>query len=293
MKLKKLIAALVAVVMMMSLTAVAAFAEDREESASPLDAITGLFEQEDMNPMHVSPPTGDTLKLTNFALVAQYTGLGYNGGEQGPIIITKGTLKVDGQTCDIYLVTITGMELMSQDGQLVLNQATDPVTVGLAGMEQKNDLAWNVRKAMKQYIPKDSNVVFAGHSLGGMVAQQVAATESIQKRYNILHTVAFGSPAEFVLDREGTMIRLADMGDIVPTMTLNGDLANNDPIYYEDGGYGDMDLTFDAHRNSYFREDEWGKYDALGDPNGDAVITLDLTTQQFVKAPWAFTTLLG
>ena len=146
--------------------------------------------------------------------VAQYAGLGYNHGMKGPIIITEGTLKNGKEQCDIYLVTLTGLEVPT-----LTPQTTDVVTTGQAGLELSNDFERNLRRVMKEAIPKNANVVFAGHSLGGMVAQQIAADTSVQKRYNILNIVAYGSPVMFKGQIEGTLKRMGDVNDPVPYLS--------------------------------------------------------------------------
>ena len=283
MKWKKLVAALVAVIMMMSVTCVAAFA--KEESTSPVDELLLLFD-DGTNPMVANPPSGKSYTLDNFAKLAQYTGMGYNKGTKGPIILTKAKLMKDGKSCEVYLLTMTGLEIPT-----LTAQTTDPVTTVLAGMERKNDYAWNVRKILKANVPKGANVILAGHSLGGMVAQQVAANKKIQDRYNILNIVAWGSPVEFEGQIEGQLTRLADVNDIVPTLSAAS--ANDEDVYTEDGGYSAADITFEAHRNSYVREDVWGAYDVLGMPGGSAKLILDLTTQQFFESGFAFMEYLG
>ena len=223
--------------------------------------------------MYSNPPTGKSLTLKNFAQLAQYAGLGYNHGMKGPIIITEGTLKVDGKSCDIYLVTLTGLEVPT-----------------LTGLELSNDFEKNVRNAMKKAVPKGANVVLAGHSLGGMVAQQIAADTSVQKRYNILNIVAYGSPVMFKGQIEGTLKRMGDVNDPVPYLsaeTFKDFEVQDGTLQKEDSGLG-LDITFAAHRNSYFDEKTWGKYDVLGFKGGDATIKLKLKTQKFYESQYMF-----
>lgn len=274
----KLLAVLLTAVLLLatSATSVLGFAK---ESTSPLDSVLALLD-DGANPMAQNPPSGKTYTLKNFAKLAQYAGLGYNKGVKGPIIVTKASLKQSGKACTVYLVTLSGMEIPT------LAQTTDPFTVSLAGAELPNDFAKNVRKVMKKYIPKGANVVFAGHSLGGMVAQQVAANAGIQKRYNILNIVAYGSPILFQGQVEGTLTRLADVSDPVPylsSVTFTDFALQDGTLAKEDSGLG-LDVTFTAHRNSYFDEATWGDYDVLGQKGGDATLTLDLTTQKFCKS---------
>ena len=135
-------------------------------------------------------------------------------------------------------------------------------------------------------ISKNSNLILAGHSLGGMIAQQVAADNSIKSNYNVMNTVCFGSPLLAAGSREGTVRRLGDTSDPVPY--LSGSIFNNTAwaiagLQKENGGYNGNVLN--AHTQSYTRQDVWGKYDAVGTKNGNVSITLDLSTQKYFYSP--------
>lgn len=283
---KKLLAVLLTAVLMLTMSAVSAFAA--VEVPQPVAELTNsafALLDDGSNPMIANPPKGKTCTLKNFAKLAQYAGQGYNHGLKGPIIITEGTLKTNGKKCDVYLVTLTGLEVPT-----LTPQTTDVVTVGQAGMELPNDFEKNVRKVMKKAIPKGANVVLAGHSLGGMVAQQVAANKTMQKRYNILNIVAYGAPVMFKGQIEGTMKRMGDVYDPVPYLsaeTFKDFEVQDGTLQKEDSGLG-LDITFAAHRNSYFDEKTWGKYDVLGFKGGDATITLNLKTQKYYASQYLF-----
>ena len=281
-KFKRVLAVLLTTLLFMTMTSVAhlGYAVDQ----STVDKLFAVFD-DGSNPMYSNPPKGKSLTLKNFPQVAQYAGLGYNHGMKGPIMITEGTLNVNGKKCDIYLITLTGLEIPT-----LTPQTTDVVSVGQAGLELPNDFEKNIRKVMKKAIPKGANVVFAGHSLGGMVAQQVAADKTIQKRYNILNIVAYGSPVMFNGQIEGTLKRMGDVSDPVPYLsaeTFKDFEVQDGTLQKEDSGLG-LDITFAAHRNSYFDEKTWGKYDVLGFKGGDATIKLKLKTQKFYESQYMF-----
>ena len=204
---------------------------------------------------------------------------GYNGGEKGPISITRGTL-IQGRTQKpVYLVTLSGTEL-------VLNQSTEVLTDLFSGFDLDNAYYYNVVRVIQQNVPRGANLILAGHSLGGMIAQQVAANTAIKANYNVLNTVCFGSPLLSVGNREGTVRRLGDISDVVPY--LSGRLFTN-PITAifglnrEDGHYYGRPIT--AHNQSYSRTDLWGKYDITGTKYGSAKLTLDLSTRVFFQSP--------
>ncbi len=120
-----------------------------------------------------------------------------------------------------------------------------------------------------------------------MIAQQVAAADAVKKGYNVLNTVTFGSPLISAGSREGTTKRLGDVSDAVPYLSATGSISKElwkiIGLQRENGGYG-LDMGT-AHTESYKRSDLWGKYDVTGTKNGDAVLTLDMDTQTYYKAP--------
>ncbi len=222
---------------------------------------------------------GNTRTYTSANEIYELVRDGYNGGAQGPISIVRGTLKQGWTSKPVYVVTLSGTEL-------VFNQSTEVLTDLLSGFDLDNAYYYNVISVIRTRIPAGSNIVLCGHSLGGMIAQQVAANSTIKARYNVLNTVAFGSPLLSVGNREGTVRRLGDVSDVVPF--LSGRLFTN-PITAifglnrEDGGYYGRPIT--AHNASYFRSDLWGRYDVTGTRYGSAKLTLDLSTRQFFQSP--------
>jgi pimeloyl-ACP methyl ester carboxylesterase len=221
----------------------------------------------------------NTVTYTNATEIYTYVRDGYNQGSQGPISITKGTLKSGLSSKTVYLVTLSGTEL-------VLNQSTGVLTDLLSGFNLNNVYYANTVNIIKANVPKNANLIIAGHSLGGMIAQQVAADSGIKSRYNVLNTVCFGSPLLAAGSREGTVRRLGDVSDPVPY--LSGSLFNNTiwailGLNREDGGYGIRGIT--AHNQSYFRTDLWGRYDVTGTKYGSAKLILDLDTRVFYQSP--------
>lgn len=216
---------------------------------------------------------------TNAAEIAQLVDDGYNQGTKGPITITKGTLKTTFSSKTVYLITLSGTEW-------VFNQSTEALTDLFSGFNLQNSYYYNVVNIISANVPKGSNLILAGHSLGGMIAQQVAADTTIKRNYNILNTVTFGSPLLSNGSREGTVRRLGDVSDIVPLLsvqTILSPLRALAGLNREDGGYYLQPIT--AHTECYTRTDVWGKYDVTGTKYGSAKLILDLSTKTFFKSP--------
>lgn len=222
---------------------------------------------------------GNTVTLTNAAQVDQLVEEGYNQGTKGPISITKGTLKSGLSSKTVYLVTLSGTEM-------VFNQSTEVLTDLFSGFNLKSAYYYNVVKIIRNNIPKGANLILAGHSLGGMIAQQVAADTTIKYYYNVLNTVCFGSPLLAAGFREGTVRRLGDISDVVPLLSSNLFVTPVRALLglnREDGGYYLRPVT--AHTECYEREDVWGKYDVTGTKYGKATLTLDMSTRVFYQSP--------
>ncbi len=233
---------------------------------------------------------GETVTFDDASDLARLVQLGYHDWQlDGPISITQGYMEKTSTTWygwtstsyeDVYVVCFSGTDVD------VENQTTGYWTDLLVGFEQDNRYIENIRDAVTSTIPEGSNIVFAGHSLGGMVAQQAASDDTIKSNYNVLNTVTFGSPLINGFKREGTVKRLGDTSDAVPYMSLSSFtniIWQSAGLNKENGGYG-TDLK-GAHCESYQRESVWGAYDVTGTKNGNATITLDFSTLQFFASP--------
>ena len=221
---------------------------------------------------------GNSLTCTNAAEIMELVGEGYNKGEKGPITITKGTLKTGWTSRSVYLVTLSGTEM-------VFNQSTEWITDLFCGFNLNNAYYSNAVGIIAANIPRNSNLVLAGHSLGGMVAQQLASDSTIKSRYNVLNTVTFGSPLLSLGTREGTVRRLGDKRDFVPALSVQSvtiPLWAYVGLNKENGGYWN---PITAHKESYKRADVWGRYDVTGTKYGSAKLTLDLDTRVFYQSP--------
>ncbi|MGP1588177.1 MAG: hypothetical protein ACTTHG_07555 [Treponemataceae bacterium] len=197
-----------------------------------------------------------------------------------PISIAECVLKDQkGKRHNAYVVALSGTEL-------VFGQSTGVLTDLLSGFEFDNCYFRNVCKAIKSTVPAGSKLILAGHSLGGMISQQIAADYDIKKNYDVLNTICFGSPLLAAGSREGVVKRLGDTSDIVPY--LSGRLFTNTlwaimGLNRENGGYGLKSIS--AHNNSYGRDDVWGAYDILGYKHGKARLTIYTDTVKYFANP--------
>jgi len=213
---------------------------------------------------------------------------GYNGGTKGPILVTKGVLKTNTETQDVYLVWLSGTE--DVEGQDTNVTSTDKNAYG----DRSTNYLRSVLRTIRTNVPNGSNLIFAGHSLGGMIAQQAAGYAFIKRNYNVRTVLTFGSPPVGSVRCEGRAVRFADTSDIVPTLSYeyqNGLIYPADKVITKDGGYNGNKT--EAHSNSYKREDLWGMYDVLGTEKNkegykDAKVILDMDSTAYYKAPSVF-----
>lgn len=189
---------------------------------------------------------------------------GLTGGE---IAMVPATLTLDGEERDIWLVVILGL-----GGDQ--SKTNNYVSCVKAAFNIKSSYSERVKKFIYETVPAGSSIVFAGHSLGGMTAQQLRADKELTEDYNIIATFTAGSP--FIITRkklrEGILSRISDSSDIVPFMSpaIIFSRKNHKDRAIEDGGYGDDHDG--AHNKCYRRQEIWSEYDAIGRKDGDAVL---------------------
>ena len=229
--------------------------------------------------------SGKKVTYTNAAQLSCLVQLGYsfNNGK-GTISITKGVLTYKNwwwtEKENVYVVCMSGTDFGAK------NSTTGVITDLLSGFEFDNKYVRNIKKAIMENVPANSNIILTGHSLGGMVAQQVAADRDIKAKYNIMNTVTFGSPLIKGLSREGMVRRLGDTSDVVPYLsvsTFTNIVWQAAGLNRENGGYGAKAIT--AHNQSYNRQDVWGAYDVCGQKRGSRKLELDLSTTRVYASP--------
>ena len=230
----------------------------------------------------------DNGRIENAKDMAELVYKGYNKGAQGPISITQGKLyyKNSRNYQDVYVVALSGTEVATE---ACLNQSTFILTDLFAGFNLDNAYYHNVVQAICQ-LDEGSKLILAGHSLGGMVAQQVASDPTIKAKYDVLYTVTFGSPLLSVGRREGKTVRLGDWTDVVPYLSINTLATPIQTLVGLTRAHGTYLNPISSHMKSYARCNVWKKYDALGNYKGTASakgywVQLDRGTQRFYPSP--------
>ena len=186
------------------------------------------------------------------------------------IQIVPAVLTAEDGARDVYLVAIRGTGSS-------MKKANNVLACFLSSFNLSSKYYEMVRDAVYEYVPEGSAILMAGHSLGGMVAQQLSCTDEFTAKYELISTLNVGSPyvktkAE---KREGTLVRCVDRHDVIPKLGIGAllDFFHYSSFIRTDGGYlGDPD---GAHNLSYRRADLWGAYDVRGVENGGATLTLN------------------
>ena len=275
MKMKKFIALVVAVFVMAAMTVVPSFAATDVSSWLEKNVTVGAGDPEDINARNA---TGiRTVKKVYQTF--RYTQEAHPISGQGCFSITKGVLKQDGKQCDVYLVAAHGLEGSA------IGQNDDMQSVLKAGMQQDSPYLQQFMAVIKQTVPKGANLILTGHSLGGMVSQQAAANKTMQKRYNILHIVTWGSPLIAKGQVEGQLHRMCAAGDVVPLMSEYTITDLDAQFSDRNRESADVIPVIQSHVEGYNDKDAWKDYDAIGVKGGSAVLRMDDSTTRRFNAP--------
>ncbi|MBR4727192.1 MAG: hypothetical protein IK080_04815 [Clostridia bacterium] len=187
-----------------------------------------------------------------------------------PIRIVEAKLKENGRTKWVYLLGLVGTD--NVDGQTNNLNACFK-----SAFNKDNDYLQQVKATLADVVPRGSALVIAGHSLGGMVAQQLIADEEIKAAYNIIGTVCGGSPLiEVNNEQEGSLCRMVDRFDIISILsgaTFTNPRGQFNDCLREDGGW--FFKPDEAHNISYRTKSEWQAYDIFGVKGGGATLTYD------------------
>ncbi|MCQ2462052.1 MAG: hypothetical protein MJ177_01445 [Clostridia bacterium] len=168
----------------------------------------------------------------------------------------------------VYLVALRGTN-QSMDTK-------DPLglpAAALSGGGIRNIYFDLVKNAILKDVPAGEMLVFIGHSLGGMVCQQLGADKELKSRYRILNVLTFGSPYILFKGSKCPLHRMAERADILPVICSLAFFANPfmGNVRHESGGYYFNFLG--AHCDSYEKSEVWRKYDCFGIENGTRTLT--------------------
>ena len=275
MKTRKLIALVLAVFVMAAFAVVPSFAATDVSSWLEKNVTVGADDAANINSRNV---TG-TRTCKKVYQTFRYTQEAHPISGQGCFSITKGVLKQDGKQCEVYLMAAHGLETNA------FGQNVDMESVLKAGRQQTSPYLKQYMAVIKQNVPKGANLILTGHSLGGMVSQQAAANKTMQKNYNILHVVTWGSPLIAKGQIEGQLHRMCAAGDVVPLMSeytfTDTDAQLNDRNREE----ADVIPVIQSHVDGYNDKDAWKDYDAIGVKGGNAVLKMDDSTTLRFDAP--------
>ena len=186
--------------------------------------------------------------------------------EQSEVItIRRATLYESGKSGrGVYLIALSGSDYSWNEDEITCLQ-----NAIRSGCSMPNSYLSAVIAKAKETVPKGSEIVLIGHSLGGMIAQQFADDSAMKADYTISYVLTMGAPYIADTAREGTLYRMADSADFVPYLslaTLLGQYAKD--LSVETGGYPGLL----AHALSYGQAACWQQYDALGVKGGSSSI---------------------
>jgi len=186
----------------------------------------------------------------------------------------------DDDSTDVQLIMLSGFDEVDDNSEDIKKELK-------SNFKQADEYVDSVVKNINDNCKENDNIILAGYSLGGSIAQKVASSESIANKYNVIATVTFGAPASSSYASSGINRQLCDKNDIVTSLDSSGggffDIFSGGDYgtIKEDGGYKDNQKA--AHVESYSRDDVWGKYDALGKKNGKTNICFNKGDVKFFE----------
>ena len=171
-----------------------------------------------------------------------------------------------GGACEVYLVALRGTD-KSWDKNDVLGI---PACLR-AFLNLKNIYFNEVKDAIINTVPCGYSLVLIGHSMGGMILQQIAADKEINEKYIVLNLLTIGSPFVRTFGRKCSFRRVADRADIFPWLGFSvvANIFTHRPVYKSNGYFGNID---GAHTDSYRLSGTWLDYDCFGVYRGGNVI---------------------
>lgn len=181
----------------------------------------------------------------------------------GHASIAQGVLYRGEQTDDVYLISLGGADLS-------VTQKNNFTAFFASAMSLPTFYFETMKDAILANVPEGSKILFAGHSVGGTVAQQLAGDKTLRSKYEIINVLACGAPTVVVFEREGALHRLADVFDPIAQISLAGPVNFFYQVSYENSGA--LLQLENPHAKSYYQADTWSGYDCLGVKGGNAYL---------------------
>lgn len=184
---------------------------------------------------------------------------------KAPISLVKATLNSGGRSSPVYL--------MALDGTLYVPvSVNNPFACVLSSFDLSTIYLREAKRILLERVPVGSKLLLAGHSLGGMIAQQLASDKTIKSRYEIVNTLTAGAPVVLTGASEGSIHRLTAKNDIIPKLGIGYILKGSSLFSIEKTA--DSLNPMNAHM-SYHTDPAWNAYDVLGVKGGQSTLTLN------------------
>lgn len=237
--------------------------------------------------------------FTNVADMAQLALYPYFQ-KNGPIIIIKNAHIVqNGVSTTANIVFLCGTACQGtgydSDGNAI-ETATGILEDLQSGMGLTNEYLYDAYYAIYDNLKGEENtpLIISGISLGGMVAQQLAALPAINRYFNVTNVVAIGSPiiAPEEMDYSKTAVqRMVDTVDLVPKLSVyqyeptidgyNTTFEKNNAIVIT----STYKTFIGSHTLAYPQVKFWNNVDVLGFEGGNATLTFDKLNMTAYEAP--------
>jgi len=243
--------------------------------------------------------------VKNLGQLNQLLRNNYNKNKLGPISIIPGKKEVDGETTDVYVVLLAGVEAPSASIWNGVSQADSAAT--FFDMPTIDRYFRTARYAMRAVIAPGSKVILVGHSNGAVVAQLLAGDETLKEELNIQRAIAFGTPytppAKGEVNVELSIFNAVEdpvaafgesdafkkaCADDLKLLRCSGAGLTDKPQQYTFKGPEFSGNAAKAHSAAYTEDqgiDGFTDFDALGHRYDAAVLKLDLKERKFFNLP--------
>jgi len=219
---------------------------------------------------HVSAPAIARASVQVIANAQQLVAQVFNGYNGDPIQIAQVR-----NLPDTYLVMLAGTDLFKPA------QATSLPEDVAAEFGVPDPYYAAIKQAIRKHIPKGAQVILAGHSLGGMEAENIVTDHWLDQHYRFTHVITFGAPKTGASINPNVTYTAFDLaGDPVTAITL---FQWPPTSVYTLANPWEYDASTVFGHVEYPNSPLLDEFDALGQSNGNA--TLELGPITHVRAP--------